>query len=125
MRILYVASDQLVPGHTGGSVHVLEVAQGLASRGHEVHAVIHAQPPAPAEERIGDASFHRVAWSPDHRFFRFRAEGVVESLLARTQADAVLERYYNFGGEGVRAAARRGRPVVLEVNSPVVDHPGS
>ncbi|HVQ30042.1 MAG TPA: glycosyltransferase family 4 protein [Vicinamibacteria bacterium] len=125
MRILYVASDQVVPGHTGGSVHVLEVARGLASRGHEVHAVVHAQPKAPAEEPYAGAFFHRVRWSPDHRFFRFRAAGVVESLLERTRADAVLERYYNFGGEGVRAASRRNRPVVLEVNSPVVDHPGS
>ena len=104
---------------------MLEVAQGLARRGHEVHAVVHAQPLAPAEEAIGGAVFHRIAWSPDHRFFRFRSAGIVEALLARTQAEAVLERYYNFGGEGVRAASRQNRPVVLEVNSPVVDHPGS
>ena len=36
-----------------------------------------------------------------------------------------MERYYNFGGEGIAAAARRGIPSLLEVNSPVVDHPGS
>jgi len=125
LRILYVASDQVVPGRTGGSVHVLEAASGLARRGHEVHAVVQAQPGAPAEEPLGGATFHRITWSPHHRFFRFRAAGAVLSLLERTRAEAVLERYYNFGGEGVRAAARLGRPVVLEVNSPVVDHPGS
>jgi glycosyltransferase involved in cell wall biosynthesis len=36
-----------------------------------------------------------------------------------------MERYYNFGGEGIRTAAARGLPSLLEVNSPVVDHPGS
>ena len=36
-----------------------------------------------------------------------------------------MERYYNFGGEGVRAARAMGVPLVLEVNAPVVDYPGS
>ena len=36
-----------------------------------------------------------------------------------------MERYYNFGGEGIKTAAARGLPSLLEVNSPVVDHPGS
>lgn len=125
MKVLYVASDQVVPGRTGGSVHVLEVAKGLAARGHDVHAVVHAGEGAPAEERVAGVAIHRIRWTPDHRFFRFRARGVVEGLLARTGAEVAIERYYNFGGEGVRAAAALGRPSVLEVNSPVVDHAGS
>jgi glycosyltransferase involved in cell wall biosynthesis len=125
VRILYVASDQVVPGHTGGSVHVLEVAGGLARRGHEVHAVVHVQDGSPAEESLAGAAFHRIAWSPDHRFFRFRGRPKIQSLLERTRAHVVLERYYNFGGEGVGAATASGRPCVLEVNSPVVDHAGS
>ena len=36
-----------------------------------------------------------------------------------------MERYYNFGGEGVFAARRLERPAVLEVNAPIVDYPGS
>jgi glycosyltransferase involved in cell wall biosynthesis len=106
-------------------VHVLEVARGLAARGHDVHAVVHAQDGAPAEERLAGATFHRIRSWPDHRFFRFRALAAVQALLERTQAEVVLERYYNFGGEGVRAAAARGLPAVLEVNSPIVDHEGS
>ena len=125
MRLLYVASDQVVPGRTGGSVHVLEVARGLAALGHEVHVVVHAHEGAPSKETIEGAVFHRISWTPDHRFFRFRAAGAVASLLEKTKAEAVIERYYNFGGEGVRAAAARRIPSVLEVNSPVVDHPGS
>jgi alpha-maltose-1-phosphate synthase len=125
MRILYAASDQVVPGRTGGSVHVLEVAKGLAARGHEVHAVVHTTEGAPTEERIAGVALHRIRWTPDHRFFRFRARGAIAGLLARTGAEVAIERYYNFGGEGVRAAAALGRPSVLEVNSPVVDHVGS
>ena len=36
--------------------------------------------------------------------------------------DVVMERYYNFGGEGVLAAAAAGANAVLEVNAPVIDH---
>ncbi len=36
-----------------------------------------------------------------------------------------MERYYNFGGEGVIAADAGGALMVLEVNAPVIDYPGS
>jgi glycosyltransferase involved in cell wall biosynthesis len=124
VRILYVASDQRVPGPTGGSVHVLEVARGLAARGHEVHAAVHEASGAAGSDADG-VRWHPVRWTPSHRFFRFRAQGAVESLLRETRAEVVMERYYNFGGEGIGAAARAGLPSLLEVNSPVVDHPGS
>jgi glycosyltransferase involved in cell wall biosynthesis len=125
VRILYVASDQRVPGRTGGSVHVLEVARGLAARGHEVHAVVHWAPGAPDREEADGVHWHRIAWRPPHRFLRFRARRAVEALAASTRAEVIIERYYNFGGEGVLAASARGLPSLLEVNSPVVDHPGS
>ena len=124
MKVLYVASDQVVPGTTGGSVHVLEVARGLARRGHEVHAVIRrngSTQPAAAD----GVRWHGVSWMPAHRFFRFRARAAVAALAAELEPDVVMERYYNFGGEGVAAAESARVPAVLEVNSPVVDHPGS
>ena len=49
----------------------------------------------------------------------------VEALARELRADVVIERYYNFGGEGVWAAARTGALAVLEVNAPIIDHPGS
>jgi|TARA_B100000315_G_scaffold150343_1_gene139064 glycosyltransferase involved in cell wall biosynthesis len=53
-----------------------------------------------------------------------RARRVTE--LARSLGtDVVIERYYNFGGEGVRAASATGALMVLEVNAPVIDYPGS
>jgi glycosyltransferase involved in cell wall biosynthesis len=46
--------------------------------------------------------------------------------LARTlRPDVIIERYYNFGGEGILAARSVGALSVLEVNAPVVDYPGS
>jgi glycosyltransferase involved in cell wall biosynthesis len=125
VKILYVASDQVVPGSTGGSVHVLEVARGLSARGHEVHAVVHRADGAPDEEEGYGAHWHRIAWRPPHRLFRFRARPAVAALAERLRPDVVMERYYNFGGEGVLAAAERRIPSLLEVNSPAVDHPGS
>ena len=120
-----MATDQVVPGTTGGSVHVLEVARGLARRGHEVHAVVRRTDGAAASDESDGVLWHRVHWTPPHRFFRFRARAAVERLFAEVRPDAVMERYYNFGGEGVLTAQARGLPSVLEVNSPVVDHPGS
>ncbi len=125
MKVLYVASDQVVPGRTGGSVHVLEVARGLAARGHEVHAVVHRNAGSPDREDEGGVHWHRIAWSPDHRLFRFRARGPVAALAEALRPDRLIERYYNFGGEGITVAASRGIPSLLEVNSPVLDHPGS
>jgi starch synthase len=125
MKILYVASDQRVPGRTGGSVHVLEVARGLAARGHEVHAVVHRDAGVPDEEARDGVFWHRVCWRPDHRLFRFRARGAVARIIDSVQPQALMERYYNFGGEGILAAEKAAVPSLLEVNSPVVDHPGS
>jgi glycosyltransferase involved in cell wall biosynthesis len=125
VKILYVASDQRVPGRTGGSVHVLEVARGLAGRGHAVHAVVHRVPERPSLESSDGVVWHRIGWQPPLRFFRFRALDAVARIAAEARADVVMERYYNFGGEGIRAASRLGLPALLEVNSPVVDHPRS
>lgn len=125
MRILYVASDQAVPGTTGGSIHVLEVARGLVARGHQVDAVVHRTPGTQAREETDGVRWNRIRWRPDHRFLRFRARAQVEALARQSRPQAVIERYYNFGGEGVWAASRLGVPSLLEVNSPVVDHPGS
>lgn len=122
MKILYVATDQRVPGTTGGSIHVWEVARGLAARGHDMHVVIDAQS---APEPLRGVTWHRISWSPQQRFFRFRARAAVAAIARQAQPDALIERYYNFGGEGIRAAKELGIPSVLEVNSPVIDHPGS
>jgi starch synthase len=126
MKVLYVASDQTIPGETGGSVHVHEVSSELAKRGHSIDAVVLDQ----GEESGGmrnDLGYriHRIAWWPPHRFFRFRARSRITDLIDRVKPDVVMERYYNFGGEGIRAAESARIPSLLEVNSPIVDHRGS
>ena len=121
MKILYVASDQRVPGRTGGSVHVAEVASGLAALGHEVHVVALAgDGPRPS-----DFMLHPSRMWLDHRALRWSARRQVEALLDELGANALMERYYNFGGEGIRAAHAKGVPTLLEVNSPLKEPEGS
>ena len=123
MKILYSAIDQAVPAPHGGSVHVTSVADGLAALGHDVHVFV-----SPGENGILPTS--RATWSAlpppfgDRRLRLFRTR----ALSARARAikpDVVIERYYNFGGEGMMAASATGALAVLEVNAPIVDHPGS
>lgn len=122
MKILYAALDQRVPGTRGGSIHVRAVADGLAALGHEVHVL--------AEQGAGGFPAGTVHWHEGRpplgrRELRWMRAGRVLAIARQVRADAVIERYYNFGGEGMRAAKRLGIPAMLEVNAPVIDHPGS
>ena len=121
MKILYAASDQRVPGTTGGSIHVVAVAEGLARLGHDVHVLITSTGPVP------DGHVRWIALPPPagRKELRWANTGAVRSLAREIKPDVIIERYYNFGGEGVRAAADVGALAVLEVNAPVVDYPGS
>lgn len=121
MRILYVALDQQVPGTLGGSIHVQSAAEGLAALGHEVHVATQpggAFPP-------GAVRWHAMGPPFGRQQLRWMRTGTITDLARRIGAELIMERYYNFGGEGVFAAGRLGLPAVLEVNAPVVDHPGS
>lgn len=121
MRILYAALDQTVPGTLGGSVHVQSVAEGLAALGHEVHVATQpggSWPPGAVHWHVMRAPLGR----PHLRWVRSTAVARLASSIA---ADVVMERYHNFGGEGVLAADRLGIPAVLEVNAPIIDYPGS
>ncbi len=122
MTILYVATDQQVPGRVGGSVHVTAVARGLAALGHDVHVVV----------TRGDGAFpdDGATWIDlpppfGARRLRWALASRVRALAERIRPDVVIERYFNFGGESVRAAQAVGALTMLEVNAPVIDHPGS
>jgi glycosyltransferase involved in cell wall biosynthesis len=121
MRLLYVAIDQRVPGSLGGSVHVQAVAEGLAALGHDVHVA--ARPGGGWPD--GPVTWHRVAPPLGQRHLRWMRTGSITDLAREIGAEIVMERYYNFGGEGIFAARRLGVPAVLEVNAPVIDYPGS
>jgi starch synthase len=121
LRILYAALDQTVPGALGGSVHVAAVATGLAARGHEVHVAVQRGGPWPE----GGVRWHAMAPPLGRPQLRWLARGRMAALARAMRADVIIERYYNFGGEGVLAARDLGIPAVLEVNAPVIDAPGS
>ena len=128
MRILYAAIDQVVPGTLGGSTHVQAVAEGLAALGHDVHVAVRAGISAAAQSRdtpSAEVAYHDVGTplgSPNLRLLR---RGRLRALTTALRPDVVIERYHNFGGEGLLAASTVGARTVLEVNAPVVDYPGS
>jgi starch synthase len=125
VRILYCAIDQTVPGTTGGSVHVSAVAEGLAALDHEVHVLT-----TPGKGTFPAGQGGNLQWIPmsppwGAKQLRWMRLGRVREIVARLKPDVIIERYYNFGGEGI-LAADGGRPkTVLEVNAPVIDFEGS
>jgi glycosyltransferase involved in cell wall biosynthesis len=122
VKILYVALDQRVPGTTGGSVHVRSVAEGLAALGHDVDVLT-----TPGDGPFPAGQVHWHAMSPPFgmRHLRGLRAHAVARTACRVGAEVVIERYHNFGGEGIRAADACGGLAVLEVNAPVIDYPGS
>jgi glycosyltransferase involved in cell wall biosynthesis len=122
MRILYCAIDQRVPGTRGGSIHVRAVADGLAALGHQVHVLVG---PGPKGFPAGAVHWHALAAPFGSPRLRLARAPRVLALARALRPDVVLERYQNFGGEGLVAARRTGARAVLEVNAPVIDHPGS
>lgn len=121
LRILYAALDQTVPGTLGGSVHVQSVAEGLAALGHDVHVATQPGGPWPA----GGAHWHPMGPPLGRPQLRWLSRSRLTTLAREIGADLIIERYYNFGGEGVLAAHDLDVPAVLEVNAPIIDAPGS
>lgn len=129
MKILYVALKESLPGSHGGAVHVHEVTRQLARRGHELTVVVQQRAGLPtgnkesaSETMDGFALVRLVAGS---NFLLFRLEPAVRRLIAQTKPDVVMERYYTFSGAGVRAARAAAVPILLEVNAPMTDPPGT
>jgi glycosyltransferase involved in cell wall biosynthesis len=100
----------------------MSVATGLAALGHEVRALV-----SPGETSLPRGSVTWVALPPPfgERRLRLLRAGAVRRHAEEFGADVIMERYYNFGGEGILAARRTGALAVLEVNAPVIDAPGS
>ncbi|HEX5473710.1 MAG TPA: glycosyltransferase family 4 protein [Vicinamibacterales bacterium] len=122
MKILYAAIDQRVPGTTGGSIHVAAVAEGLAALGHEVHALVTPGTGDPRASAVHWTAVPAPFGSPHLRLARATS---IARLVRALRPDVIVERYHNFGGEAILAAAAAGALAVLEVNAPVIDYPGS
>ncbi len=89
MKVLYCASDQTVPGTTGGSVHVTAVAEGLAALGHEVHVLATIG---------GELSAGRVEWISmppplGRKELRWANAGAVRRVAEALRPDIIMERY--------------------------------
>lgn len=102
-------------------MHVMAVADGLSALGHEVHALVTPGGDLPR----GRATWISMAPPLGRKELRWALAGRVRRLAAEIHPDVIIERYYNFAGEGIATAAETGALAVLEVNAPVIDHPGS
>ncbi len=123
MKILYVALKEALPGSHGGAVHVFEVAQQLARRGHEITVVVQQKAGQLERERLDGLDLIRLPTRSN--FLLWRLEPQLRELIVEKKPDVVMERYYNFAGAGVRAAQRANIPSLLEVNAPMLDPRGS
>src|SRR5215216_2742162 len=121
MKILYSAIDQTVPGTKGGSIHVTAVAAGLTALGHSVTALV-----TPGRGTAADG-VRWVAMAPPlgSSHLRLARSRAIAQLARNLAPDAIIERYHNFGGEAIRLARELKAVAMLEVNAPVIDHPGS
>jgi alpha-maltose-1-phosphate synthase len=128
MRLLYIASGIPVPGSLGGSTHTLEVARGLAERGHQVHVVASRDESslrirdlvAPEATRHQGLVIHHIDIPKAASLLSL---WTILRLARAIRPDVIMERYYNFAGCGVIAARRLGVPCLLEVNALIIDPP--
>ena len=127
MKILYAAPGTPIPGTHGGSVHALELCRALARRGHEIHLVaLPGTLPTDVEERkLDGVILHPLRRVLPARLLEWTAARALERLAREISPDVLVERFYTFGGGGLRAAHRLGIPAALEVNSPARPYPGS
>lgn len=131
MRILY---HHRTASRDGQAVHIEEMVAALREAGHEVCVVAPAQPeataPAPRRGQMGDD----VGWV--QRLRALLPKGAYELLelgysllayrrLARAAAafkpDVIYERYNLYLLAGLWLKRKLGVPLLLEVNSPLVD----
>ena len=145
MRLAYLCADRGVPldGTKGASIHVRAVADALTGRGHEL-SVLTARPGERAGRHrwpVVDVGYDRglkelkrsmVAAGGDPQLARetyamllnLRADEALEELERRQPLDAIYERYSLWSWAGLRFARRHRKPLILEVNAPLVREAG-
>jgi glycosyltransferase involved in cell wall biosynthesis len=118
LRIV-IGADTYPPDINGASHFAERLATGLAGRGREVHVLCPATSARASVETVGDVVVHRVASrrTPFHPSFRiclpWRAFRAADDLLDELAPDVVhVQAHFLLGRGLVRAAARRGTPVV-------------
>ena len=131
MHIVYVCADPGVPvfGTKGASLHVREVVRVMA-RGHDVSLICARSGGEPPHD-LGDVSVYTLppvtgldAAEREHAARRSAAavtDCIAAAEAAHGPADLVYERYSLWSTGGMRAAAARAIPGVLEVNAPLIE----
>jgi glycosyltransferase involved in cell wall biosynthesis len=118
LRIV-IGADTYPPDINGASHFAERLATGLAGRGREVHVLCPAVDARSTVETVGRVVVHRVASrrTPFHPTFRacppWRAFRAADELLDDLAPDVVhVQAHFLLGRGLVRAASRRGIPVV-------------
>ncbi len=119
--MLYIASAIEADGSSGGATHVSEVACGLKRLGHDVRVISRANNKSTRNLECG-VPLQVSRWRKELALLGLRQ---VSREINTFKPDVVMERFYNFAGAGVLAAHRRRVPILLEVNAPMTDPPGS
>jgi glycosyltransferase involved in cell wall biosynthesis len=115
MRILYVCADPMVSplGDSAASAHVRAVARALSSRGHAVTLACR-RTDGPNQMSAGiSLAVMPEGWNEQTRW--------MIDQLRRLGIDAVIERHSLRSGPAADAVDRWPIPLVVEVNSPLVD----
>jgi glycosyltransferase involved in cell wall biosynthesis len=121
MKILYAATDQDLAAVHGGTIHINAVAQELIHHGNEVHLLVqHSDQPKLVSSNVRIHELPRT-----HRFLLWTAGNKIQKAISEIHPDVVMERYYNFAGVPILQAKSFGIPAVLELNSPMIEYPGS
>jgi len=119
MKIVYIGGEP-VPGNTGGSVHFIEAATGLAKLGHSVLAIVPSVKNFPKKELWNGIEIIRVPMIFKGKTFPIGAAKAWKHIK-RFKPDLIMERFVTFGGTGALFAKKHGIKLVLEVNSPHTD----
>src|SRR5262245_14354877 len=135
MRIAYLSTDfgVHVPGTKGASVHLCQLVEALAHRGHQVLVLtpVAGELPVTASFRVAALPFddlqnelqaelkdeavcagNRLRRDLRNLFYALWVDGRASSQLAEFRPDIVYERYALFGTAGLAIARRAGVPLL-------------
>jgi len=139
MKIAYVLGDRGIPvfGTKGASIHVREIVNAFAKLGHEVTLFTLRKGPQKSDlnceiieittsTQLVNTSVQKVTDKVKLKELNLIKLNQIlyEKLLSTHQStpfDLIYERYSLFGTAGIKAAKDLNLPVVMEVNSPLIE----
>jgi glycosyltransferase involved in cell wall biosynthesis len=125
MKILYHHRTRATDAQ---KVHILEMIGAFRELGHEVTIASlvetenrSSEPERESRESVWKRLLHRVPFSSELVQLGYNLFAIpwLLSKIRRSRAEFIYERYSLLNFSGVAAAALSGRPIVLEVNSPL------